>query len=142
MMSVYPMAEPFYQVSPRFGLAYQLGDVAVLHFSYGHFFQLPPLYALYQSHSFLISPNDYVTTIGNSRLKPEKTVTYEIGLWQALTSNMGLEVTLFYKDIYNLLSTKIISTYNQIEYGLFSNKDYGNARGLEVKFDYGSQPLM
>ncbi len=141
MMSVYPMAEPFYQVSPRFGLAYQLGDVAVLHFSYGHFFQLPPLYALYQSHSFLISPNDYVTTIGNSRLKPEKTVTYEIGLWQALTSNMGLEVTLFYKDIYNLLSTKIISTYNQIEYGLFSNKDYGNARGLEVKFDYGSQPI-
>lgn len=139
MMSVYPMAEPFYQVSPRFGLAYQLGDVAVLHFSYGHFFQLPPLYALYQGHSFLISPNDYVTTIGNSRLKPEKTVTYEIGLWQALTRNIGLEVTLFYKDIYNLLSTKIISTYNQIEYGLFSNKDYGNARGLEVKFDYGSQ---
>ena len=141
MMSVYPMAEPFYQVSPRFGLAYQLGDVAVLHFSYGHFFQLPPLYALYQGHSFLISPNDYVTTIGNSRLKPEKTVTYEIGLWQALTRNIGLEVTLFYKDIYNLLSTKIISTYNQIEYGLFSNKDYGNARGLEVKFDYGSQSL-
>ena len=139
MMSVYPMAEPFYQVSPRFGLAYQLGDVAVLHFSYGHFFQLPPLYALYQGHSFLISPNDYVTTIGNSRLKPEKTVTYEIGLWQALTRNIGLEVTLFYKDIYNLLSTKIISTYNQIEYGLFSNKDYGNVRGLEVKFDYGSQ---
>ena len=141
MMSVYPMAEPFYQVSPRFGLAYQLGDVAVLHFSYGHFFQLPPLYALYQGHSFLISPNDYVTTIGNSRLKPEKTVTYEIGLWQALTRNIGLEVTLFYKDIYNLLSTKIISTYNQIEYGLFSNKDYGNVRGLEVKFDYGSQSL-
>ncbi len=54
---------------------------------------------------------------------------------------MGLEVTLFYKDKYNLLSTKIISTYNQIEYGLFSNKDYGNARGLEVKFDYGSQPI-
>ena len=141
MMSVYPMAKPFNQVSPRFGLAYQLGNVAVLHFSYGHFFQLPPLYALYQGHSFLISPNDYVTTIGNSRLKPEKTVTYEIGLWQALTRNIGLEVTLFYKDIYNLLSTKIISTYNQIEYGLFSNKDYGNARGLEVKFDYGSQSL-
>ncbi|MEE1574013.1 MAG: TonB-dependent receptor, partial [Candidatus Neomarinimicrobiota bacterium] len=139
MMSTYPQAPVIEQVSPRFGLAYQLSDVAVLHFSYGHFFQLPPLYALYQNHSFLIPPSDYGTTIGNSRLKPEKTVTYEIGLWQALTRNVGLEVTLFYKDIYNLLSTKIISTYNQIEYGLFSNKDYGNVRGLEVKFDYGSQ---
>ena len=50
---------------------------------------------------------------------------------------MSLDVALCYRDIYNLLSTKIISTYNQIEYGLYSNKDYGNARGLEVKLDVG-----
>jgi hypothetical protein len=29
----------------------------------------------------------------------------------------------------------VITTYNQIRYGLYSNKDYGNARGLEVKYD-------
>ena len=74
--------------------------------------------------------------MGNKELKAEKTVTYEIGLWQELTPRgVGLEVSLFYRDIYNLLSTQIISTYNQIEYGLYSNKDYGNARGLEVKLD-------
>ena len=49
---------------------------------------------------------------------------------------MSLELALYYKDIYNLLSTKIISTYNGIEYGLYTNKDYGNARGLEVKWRY------
>ena len=37
MMSTYPNAEPQVQISPRFGLAYQLGNAAVLHFSYGHF---------------------------------------------------------------------------------------------------------
>ena len=138
MMSAYPKADPQVQISPRFGLAYQLGGAAVLHFSYGHFFQMPPMYSLYENHSFLVAPSDYSTLMGNSELKAEKTITYEVGLWQELTQGMGLEVSLFYRDIYNLLSTRIISTFNQIEYGLYSNKDYGNARGLEVKLDYNS----
>ncbi len=141
MTSSYPNAKPQTQISPRFGLAYQLGDAAVLHFSYGHFFQMPPMYSLFQNHSFLIAPNDYSTVMGNAGLKAEKTVTYEIGLWQQLFPGAGLEVSLFYRDIYNLLSTRIISTYNQIEYGLYSNKDYGNARGLEIKFDLQSGPI-
>jgi len=135
-MSKYPDTEPQFQVSPRLGLSYQLGDAAVLHFSYGHFFQMPPMYALYQNHSFRIAPNDYTTTMGNSRLKAQKTIQYEVGLWQELMPNMGFEVTVFYRDIYNLLSTKIISTFNQIEYGLYTNKDYGNVKGLELKYDF------
>jgi len=135
-MSDYPDTKPRYQLSPRLGLSYQLGNAAVLHFSYGHFFQMPPMYALYQNHSYRIAPNDYVTTMGNSQLEAQKTIQYELGLWQELIPNMGLEVIVYYRDIYNLLSTKIISTFNQIEYGLYANKDYGNVKGLELKFDY------
>ena len=141
MTSTYPQAPVIDQVSPRIGFAYQLGNQAVLHFSYGHFFQMPPLYAMYQNHSYLIPPGDFGTTMGNVLLKPEKTITYELGLWQELTRGLSLDVALFYRDIYNLLSTKIISTYNQIEYGLYSNKDYGNARGLEVKLDMSYGPV-
>ena len=137
MTSSYPEAPVIDQLSPRIGFAYQLGNQAVLHFSYGHFFQMPPLYSMYQNHSFLVGPNDYGTTMGNVLLEPEKTITYEIGLWQELARGLNLDVTLFYRDIYNLLSTKIISTYNQIEYGLYTNKDYGNARGLEFTLDLG-----
>ena len=141
MMSSQLPVDPQIQISPRFGLAYQLGSAAVLHFSYGHFFQMPPMYAMFQNNSQLIAPNDYSTVMGNKELKAEKTVTYEIGLWQELARGVGLEVSLFYRDIYNLLSTQIISTYNQIEYGLYSNKDYGNARGLEVKLDLNAGPI-
>jgi len=135
-MSEYPATKPQYQLSPRLGLSYQLGKAAVLHFSYGHFFQIPPMYALYQNHSLRVAPNDYFTTMGNSQLEAQQTVQYEVGLWQELMPNMGLEVIVYYRDIYNLLSTKIISTFNQIEYGLYTNKDYGNVKGLELKFDY------
>lgn len=137
-MSTYPKADAQTQISPRLGLAYQLSDVALLHFSYGHFFQIPPMYALYDNHSFQIAPNDYETTMGDAQIKAEKTVQYELGVWQQILPGMGVEVALFYRDIYDLLSAKVVSTFNQIEYGLYSNKDYGNAKGLELKYDFVS----
>lgn len=142
MMTSYNFADPQSQISPRFGLAYTLSKYAILRFSYGHFFQMPPMYSLYENNIFRVPVDDFATTMGNAQLKPQKTVTYEIGIWQEITDGMGLELALFYKDIYDLLSTKVVSTYNQIEYGLYTNKDYGNARGLEVKWDLQSGPIF
>lgn len=139
--SRYPAADVKSQFSPRFGLSYQLSDAALLHFSYGHFFQAPPFYAFYQNHSFQVAPTDYSTQTGNPQLKAQKTVQYEIGIWQELMTGMGLELNLFYRDIYDLLSMKVVSTYNQIQYGLYTNKDYGNVKGLEVKYDFRTGPL-
>jgi outer membrane receptor protein involved in Fe transport len=136
MMSSMLPNDPQTQLSPRLGLSYKLSDQAVLRLSYGHFFQMPQMYALYENDIFRVPPFNFSTTMGNSQVKAEKTVQYEIGLWQQLMKGMGLEVSLYYKDIYNLLSTLVMTTYNQIQYGLFTNKDYGNARGVEVTWDY------
>ncbi|MBT3254146.1 MAG: TonB-dependent receptor [Candidatus Marinimicrobia bacterium] len=141
-MSAYLDSKSIYQISPRFGLAYQLGNRAVLHFSYGHFFQMPSYSNIYQNDGFFVG-SDFGTTMGNGNLGGEtlglnaqRTVSYEIGLWQELAEGMGLEVNLYYRDIYDLLSAAVVTTYNQVSYGLYTNKDYGNVRGLEVKFDF------
>jgi hypothetical protein len=60
---------------------------------------------------------------------------------QEIMTGMNIDVALFTRDIYDLLSTKVITTYNQIEYGLYTNKDYGNVRGLELKYDFMIGPL-
>jgi len=127
-------ADPQYQVSPRLGLSYQLGETAVLHFSYGHFLQMPPKYAIYQNNSYLVSESGN-TLMGNAQLKAQKTVSYEIGLWQEIIPNMSVEVALYYRDIYDLLTVNLLETYYTYRYGLYGNKDYANARGLEVKYD-------
>ena len=155
VVDVSKMSEPLiskvaYQWSPRFGFAYQLGNVAVLHFSYGHFFQMPPMYAIFSNHSSVIGPADYSTTVGNANLSAkdslglsaQKTVSYELGLWQEINTNTSMEVNLYYRDIYDLLSLAVVRTYNQIPYGIYSNKDYGNVRGLELKLDYNIRSLF
>lgn len=141
-MSTYSEADAKYHISPRFGLSYMLGESAVLHFSYGHFFQIPPFQRMYDNSIYLIDFTNYQTQLGNANLEAERTVSYEVGLWQELMEGMGLEVALFYKDIYDLLTVEIQTTYNQIRYGLYSNKEYANARGLEVKYDFAWGPLF
>ncbi len=141
-MSTYPDAPVQYHLSPRFGLSYLLGQSAVLHFSYGHFIQLPPFERMYQNSIYLVNFTNFSTQMGNGRLKPERTVSYEVGLWQQLMDGMGLEVSLFYKDIYDLLTVQIFTTYNSIKYGVYGNKEYANARGLEVKYDYAIGPIF
>jgi outer membrane receptor for ferrienterochelin and colicin len=134
-------ANEFSYLSPRLGIAYQVADAAIVHFSYGHFFQMPPMYSMFAHYNWIIPTGDYETVLGNPNIAAEKTVSYEIGLWQKLNSLMALEVNLFYRDIYNLLGTEIWTTYNQVKYGLYSNKDYGNVRGLEIKYDLSYDAL-
>ena len=141
-MSTFPKAPATWQFSPRFGISYKLGDAALLRFAYGHFFQMPPLYALYANNKRLVPPTDYATTMGNPLIRPQKTIQYEVGLWQQLMPGMSLEVAVFYRDIYDLLSARVITTFNQIRYGLYSNKDYGNARGMELKYQVTSGAVL
>lgn len=132
-MSQYPNVASQYQLSPRLGLSYKLGETALLRFSYGHFLQIPPLNYFYQNHAFRVTE---LGRIGNPLLTAQRTIQYEIGLWQQLTKEMDLEVAVFYRDIYDLLSSRMNYTYSQIRYGLYDNKDYGNARGLELKYQF------
>ena len=134
-MSVFLRAPAKRQLSPRFGISYKLGEAALLRFSYGHFFQMPPLYALYTDYYHTVQ-GDYQTVMGNPLVKPQKTIQYEAGLWQQLNLHSSCEVAVFYRDIYDLLSAVSVETFNAIHYGLYSNRDYGNARGLELKYDY------
>lgn len=117
------------QFSPRFGLAYPISDRGVIHVSYGHFFQLPRFNAIFNNYEYEIELGGLQTTMGNVNLKPEKTVAYEIGLQQQLTDFYGLELTVYYKDINNLLSQEIISTVDKKVYARYINRDYGNVRG-------------
>jgi hypothetical protein len=132
--STYPKTDPKFNLAPRLGLSYKLGETAILRFSYGHFYQYPPYSTMYQNDRYVLSPTNYESTLGNPTVNPEKTVSYEVGLWQILNDYMDLEVALWYKDIYFLSTVNIVTTYNQVRYGLYGNKDYGNARGLELKY--------
>lgn len=123
-------------LAPRLGFGFPLTDKSTLHFSYGHFYQMPQYSALYQNANyqvleFLTGGATYTQEyLGNPDVGPEITVQYEVGLKQELNENLGVDLTFFYKDIRDLLGTEIIETYNFGQYARNTNVDYGSVSGL------------
>jgi len=127
-----------HQFSPRLGIAYPITDRGAIHFSYGHFFQIPPFAYLYANPEFEVVPGYLETLMGNADLKPQQTVIYEIGLQQQLTENIGMDVTGFYRDINYLLSSGLSSGIKYFElpggtfYSRYANEDYANVKGITL----------
>ena len=122
-------------ISPRLGIAYPITDKGVIHFSYGHFFQIPEFRFLYDSPDFKLNSGGGQTIIGNADLEPQVTVQYEIGLQQQIGSNFGLDVSVFYRDIRDWVGTSpLIQTARKVvSYSIYENRDYANVRGLTLK---------
>ncbi len=129
--------DPKMQLSPRLGIAYPITDRGVIHFSYGHFFQIPEFRFLYDNPDFKLSKGGGYFVMGNADLHPQKTVMYEIGLQQQLTENLGIDVTLFYRDVRDWVgTTPLIETENPaVKYSKYENKDYSNIRGITLKLE-------
>ncbi len=125
-----------YQVSPRLGLSFPISDQGAIHFSYGHFFQIPNLQYLYMNSDYIINQGVSLSSVtGNPDLKAQKTVKYEIGLQQVIFPNVALNLTAYYSDIRDLLGTEILNTYEGFKYARFTNKDYANVTGFIVSLD-------
>lgn len=124
--------EPHLQISPRIGIAHPISDKTSIHFAYGHFFQIPRFYDLYRNDDLdNILVNDAL--VGNPALKPEKTVSYEVGLQQELSDEWGLNVTVYSKDISNLISSYYY--FSARDYTIFTNADFGRVQGMDLTLD-------
>ncbi len=130
------------QFSPRFGIAVPITEHSVLHLSYGLFFQMPSLNALYLNPDFRIPVASY-SQIGNSDLQPQKTATYEIGLQHEVTKDVALELTTYYKDIRNLLGMESYTMYETFtQYARYVNRDYGQVFGFTVSLEQRSSDFL
>lgn len=124
------------QVSPRLGVSFPITDRGIIHFSYGHFFQIPSFENLYINAENLVTPGASLSSVaGNPDLDAQRTVSYEIGLQQVLFDVLALDFTVYYRDIRNLLGMEIINTYEGIKYARFINRDYANVRGFILSVD-------
>lgn len=120
-----------HQVSPRLGLAYPIFNSGALHFSYGYFFQIPLFQYLYANSEFEVEIGRLKTLMGNADLKPQKTIIYELGYQQEITSQIAMDFTIYYKDIRDLLGTEIHElTCGADRYARYVNRDFGNTRGF------------
>jgi len=127
------------QFSPRIGASFPITERGVVHFSYGHFFQVPRFERLYQRPDFKVLNNGGDQgTIGNADLKPEQTINGEIGIQQQITDDVAVDLTAYIRDIRNLTTTgtERINTFGGGSlYSKYQNKDFGFVKGIVLTVD-------
>lgn len=127
-------------VQPRVSFAFPIADETVLHVMYGKFAQMPPLQYMYASDYQMqrrMQGGQGVRDLSapNPNLEPEIMTSYELGVRQALGDFASLDVTLFYKEIRNLIQTAFFdaSADGSVPARFsYDNADFGTVKGLEV----------
>ncbi len=127
-------ATPKNLLLPRLGVSFPITDRGIIHFSYGHFAQMPTLRTLYLNPEFEF-PVGQAPTFGNANMRPERTVQYEIGLQQQLGDLFAFDITGYFKDIRDYRAEQLIrfsTIAGEDLYTIWLNKAYANVKGITV----------
>lgn len=130
--SVSTKKPPVYvRLQPRLGFSFPISARTVFHLNYGAFMQRP-------SFQYIVSKrvgqrlNDPVI-LGNPKLKPETTNSYDIGVIQALGEGFTLDVSGYYKDVKNLIQqSNFIDERAGYQVSSYFNLDYADIRGFRI----------
>ena len=127
-------------VAPRLGISFPITERAKLHFTYGHYYQIPRGDDLYENLNF--DMRGAIRRRGNPDLEPERTIAYEVGIAQQFTDDLTVDITGFTKDIQNLVNSIHVDISN--DYSYFFNDIYGRVQGFELtirKWRTGRSPV-
>lgn len=119
------------RLQPRVGVSFPVSEATVFHLNYGSFMQRPSFQ--YVVSSRVAQRSNSPVVLGNPRLEPEVTNSYDIGVMQGVGDGFTLDVSGYYKDVKNLLQQanftddragNLVSSY--------FNLDYADIRGFRV----------
>jgi outer membrane receptor protein involved in Fe transport len=119
--------------SPRLGVSFPISEKSVMHFNYGLYYQVPRYTYLYTNLQGDISTG--YPLLGNPDLELEQTTSYELGLDHLIGEDLRLDVTAYYKDIKDLVTTRSSYKVAGLAVTQFVNEDYGSVKGFDVALE-------
>ncbi len=121
-------------MSPRVGFAWIMEDGTKFHINYGYFFQMPAFEYLYANPNLNIA-NGFAP-LGDADLEPSLTRAWEFGYLQPIGKNWFIDVTVFNKDVINLIDSNTLlvhdAEYSQEGYTQYVNIGGSYIRGAEA----------
>lgn len=121
------------QISPRLGVSIAITENDQVHLNYGYFFQIPSFKYLYTNLQY--NADGFSPLAGDPDLKPAQTIAFEAGFKHRFQENYLFNITLFNKDVSNLIDTKTYLPQNedgQGGYTQYVNVAHVNIHGVET----------
>ncbi len=132
-------------ISPRIGISLPLSSSERVHFNYGWYYQMPPLYYLYTNSSYRL--DSYLPIIGNADLSPIKTVSTELSYKREVSDDFLFVISGFTKKFKNIIDTQTF-VFDEVDdnqiggYAQYLNSASGRAAGVEVTLQKNFSPAL
>jgi len=123
---------------PKVNVSFPVRDNQVLFFNYGHSARVPhPTYIYAGLDPFFQDQSD-LPDLGNPNLNPEIDISYEIGLRNQISANDAFNVSAFWRDKYDFVTSQLIRVQDvdgrDVNKAFRINGDYARARGVEMSY--------
>jgi len=120
-------------LQPRIGISFPVSQTTVFHLNYGTFTQRPNFSQLFYNQ---VTINNEIQVLGNPRLKPETTNSYDIGIVKGIpVLGISIDVSAYYKDVKNLVQTAYYYDEQQSVYRTYINRDYADIKGFHINLE-------
>lgn len=121
---------------PKINVSFPVTENNVLYFNYGHSMQMPHPRFIYAGLDPDYLDRSPLSTIGNPVIKPESTVSYEIGIKSQVTKDFAVTFTAFNNDKYDYIVSGTASIQDQtgkeVDRKIYFNQDYARIIGIEL----------
>jgi outer membrane receptor protein involved in Fe transport len=122
------------RVQPRVGVSFPVSVNTVFHLNYGSFMQRPPFQYIVSTRTARGTNRPVV--LGNPRLEPEVTNSYDVGVTQALGEGFTVDVSGYYKDVKNLIEqANFVDLRTGQQVSSYYNRDYADIRGFRIALE-------
>jgi outer membrane receptor protein involved in Fe transport len=126
-------SEPKHNLMPRMSLSFPITSEGIIRFSYGVFYQYPNMRKIYRNPRFVDNAFNPPPNFGFANLEPERSTQYELGLQQQFTRDLKMDLTIFYKDVTNLIEDRRIIAGEVAfskEFNVYTNISFAKVRGF------------
>lgn len=126
--------EPQINVMPRIAFSFPISDEAL-------FFAHYDVLTVRPNNGNRLDPLDYFymrnrsSTVNNPDLRPSKTIDYELGFQQVLSSSSSLKISAFYREQRDQIALVAATGAYPRTYTTYGNIDFGTVKGFTVAYD-------
>lgn len=123
---------------PKIAASFPVTDNQMLYFNYGHSTILPHPSFIYGGLNPFYTDRSTFSRLGNPNLNPEVSIAYEIGLKSQITNNDVLNISAYWRDNYDFVTTTSLlvadNTGRELPRSIRINSDYAKVRGVEASY--------
>lgn len=127
-----------FRLLPKVSVSFPVRENQVLFFNYGHSTRLPHPTFVYSGLDPFFQDQSDLPDLGNPNLDPEVDISYEIGLRSQITSNDAFNISAFWRDKYDFITTQNITvndpTGREVIRAFRINGDFARSRGVEITY--------